>query len=135
MNQDYDKIRLLFENSVPELGSDDVFIHRIGKVLDGVDIVKEARVSTLRRNRQTALLAAILGFVCGIFLTILFPIFKNIFDEFFIRFIELADIREIVSVVVSWAMISAGGATAAIVSYVFLTRVSTHAPTLRLFKI
>lgn len=66
-------IGTLFADYRPDLTSDFVFMQRLERNLDAVEIVRERNEATRRRGRRALVAAALAGFVVGALLTLAVP--------------------------------------------------------------
>lgn len=71
---DDDKIKDLFNDFHPELSSSFLFMDRLKKNMEVVEIVRQQRVALKRLNRIAVSIAAFCGFVMGVILTLLFSL-------------------------------------------------------------
>lgn len=72
-NDEKDDLRELFEGYSPELSSDSLFMAALDKRLGNVELVK-SRIETMhKQNRRAVIFAGIAGVLCGIILTLLYP--------------------------------------------------------------
>ena len=111
MDKDYDKIRQLFEESLPELSPDRSFIARIENGIQGVDMVKSSLMKYKKRNRITAILSGAAGFICGAILTLLYPIINFLIGEGVLKLTEISPESEVLITVLASgavALISVG---------------------------
>lgn len=120
MNKDYDKIKHLFESSLPELTPDNIFIQRIKQELSTVEAIKNYQTEHKHKIKKVAFISASIGFACGVCLTFLYPLILNMFDSLLIALIQIVSYREFVSMIISWIFIAVGSVGGAICSYNFL---------------
>lgn len=69
-----DRIRELFKDFDPELSPDNRFIERVQRGLNTVEAVRRQNVIMRKHNRIAVTIAALVGFVTGVSLTLLFPL-------------------------------------------------------------
>lgn len=126
INQDYYKIRALFEESTEKLTPDKIFISRIENNLKAVDFVKIKFLSYKKRNRIVAMISGVSGFVCGVILSILFPIINSIIEAGILRIISLSPESEFVSNILTWILIALICIGTAVGCYVSFSEESIH---------
>lgn len=68
-----DKIKSLFNDFAPELSSDPLFMARLERNMESVELVRRHTASVGRRNRIAVGVAALVGFGMGVLLTLLLP--------------------------------------------------------------
>lgn len=68
-----DKIKELFRGFDPELPSESLFMSRLKRNMEGVELVKRQTEAARRRNRRAVTAAAIAGFAVGVIFTVLMP--------------------------------------------------------------
>ena len=69
-----DKIRELFSNFQPPLSSTPMFMARLQKNMEAVEIVRQYNKALRRRNRLAVAIAAVCGFVMGVITTLVLPL-------------------------------------------------------------
>lgn len=68
-----DKIRELFSRFDPELPSESLFMSRLKRNMEAVELVKRQTAAVRRRSRKAVIAAAIAGFVVGVIFAALMP--------------------------------------------------------------
>lgn len=68
-----DKIKDLFCNFRPDLGPDALFMAKLEKSMEAIELVRRHTAALRRRNRIAVAVAAFAGFAVGVALTLLFP--------------------------------------------------------------
>lgn len=68
-----DSIKKLFDGFNPELTSDTMFMSRLQRNMEAVELVKRNSAAVRRRNKTAVVVAALAGFVTGVLLTLLLP--------------------------------------------------------------
>lgn len=76
MDQD-DKLKELFSDFTPDLSSDSLFMSRLERSLNSVEIIKQQAVEMESRNRKAVVIAAIVGFVAGFLFSLLLPTLQH----------------------------------------------------------
>lgn len=66
-------IREIFDSFEPELSSDFQFMSRLKSNMDSVEIVKQHNLEEMRNNRKAVVIAAAVGFLCGIIFSMFLP--------------------------------------------------------------
>lgn len=72
-----DKIKGLFNDFQPELSSSFIFMAKLQKNMETVEILKRHNLALRKRNRVAVAIAAASGFIMGVILTMLFPLIGN----------------------------------------------------------
>lgn len=67
------KLTELFSGFDPEISSDNLFMSRLQRSLDSVEIVKQHTEAVQRRQRRAMVWAAIAGFVAGVIMALISP--------------------------------------------------------------
>lgn len=68
-----DKLKDIFEGFNPELTSDSLFMSRLRRGMEAVEIVRERQTELRCRGRRAVVVAAITGFAVGILLSLMLP--------------------------------------------------------------
>lgn len=68
-----DKLKDIFEGFNPELTSDSLFMSRLRRGMEAVEIVSERQAELRRRGRRAVVVAAITGVAVGILLSLMLP--------------------------------------------------------------
>ena len=76
MDQD-DKLKELFSDFNPDLSSDSLFMSRLERSLNSVEIVKRHAAEMELRNRKAVAIAAIIGFISGFLFSLLLPALQH----------------------------------------------------------
>jgi hypothetical protein len=69
-----DKLKELFNNFQPEMPSSLQFMAKLQKNMERVEILKQHNLAIKRRNKLAVCIAAAIGFLTGVILTLLFPL-------------------------------------------------------------
>jgi hypothetical protein len=69
-----DKIKELFTNFQPEMSSSLQFMAKLQKNMERVEILKQHSIAIKKRNKLAVCIAAAIGFLMGVILTLLFPL-------------------------------------------------------------
>lgn len=70
---DDDKIKDLFANFNPELSSDSLFMNRLQRNMDRVELVHRHNAEQRSRNKKAVAIAAFIGFLIGSLFTLTLP--------------------------------------------------------------
>lgn len=73
-----DKLKKLFDDFRPALSSDSQFMARLQRSLEAVEFVRQQNALYRRRNRMAVAIAALCGFVMGVVVTLMFPLFGDL---------------------------------------------------------
>lgn len=76
-----DKLKDLFEAFQPELTSDNLFMARLQRSMNAVEIVRQRQAETRRRGRLAVIVAAATGFSVGALLCLLLPYLGDFVSE------------------------------------------------------
>lgn len=75
---DYDdKLKEIFSDFNPDLSSDSLFMSRLERSLNSVEIVKQHAAEMESRNRKAVAIAAIIGFISGFLFSLLLPALQH----------------------------------------------------------
>lgn len=77
-----DKIRDLFLSFNPDISTDTLFLSKLKKNMEAVELVKQHTELMRRRSRIAVCVAALTGFVMGVILTLLFPLIGDAVTSF-----------------------------------------------------
>jgi hypothetical protein len=69
-----DKIKELFTNFQPEMSSSLQFMAKLQKNMEQVEILRQHHLAIKERNKFAVCIAAAIGFLVGVILTLLFPL-------------------------------------------------------------
>ena len=72
-----DKIKDLFNDFQPELSSSFLFMTKLKKNMETVEILKQHNIALKKRNRLAVAIAAVSGFIMGVVMTLLLPLIEN----------------------------------------------------------
>ncbi len=75
--EDTDKLKELFEGFQPALTSDSLFMRRLERNMEAVELVKRRSEAVRKRNKVAVAVAAVSGFLMGVILTLLSPVISN----------------------------------------------------------
>ena len=70
---DDDKLNNMFREFNPDLSSDFRFMSQLKRSMESVEIVREHTMETNRRSRIAVIIAAAVGFICGLLFSLLLP--------------------------------------------------------------
>lgn len=70
---DDNKLKSLFEDYQPEISSDFIFMNNLQRNMDAMEMVRQHNIAMQRQNRRAVVMAAFVGFISGIIITLLFP--------------------------------------------------------------
>lgn len=68
-----DKLKSLFSNFEPELSSDFLFMNKLKRNLNSVELIKQHTVEVRSRSRKAVAIAAIVGFMVGFLFSLSLP--------------------------------------------------------------
>ena len=68
-----DKLKSLFSNFEPELSSDFLFMNKLQRNLNSVELIKQHTVEVRSRSRKAVVIAAIVGFIVGFLFSLSLP--------------------------------------------------------------
>ena len=68
-----DKLKYLFSNFEPELSSDFLFMNKLQRNLNSVELIKQHTVEVRSRSRKAVAIAAIVGFIVGFLFSMSLP--------------------------------------------------------------
>ena len=68
-----DKLKSLFSNFEPELSSDFLFVNKLQRNLNSVELIKQHTVEVRSRSRKAVAIAAIVGFIVGFLFSMSLP--------------------------------------------------------------
>jgi hypothetical protein len=71
---DDDKLKELFTNFQPEMSSSLQFMAKLQKNMEQVEILRQHHLAIKERNKFAVCIAAAIGFLVGVILTLLFPL-------------------------------------------------------------
>ena len=69
-----DKLKELFSDFKPELSSDFLFMSKLQRNMESVELIRQRSVAVRKRNKIAVAAAAISGFMIGVIMTLLLPI-------------------------------------------------------------
>ncbi len=72
-----DKLKELFTNFQPEMSSSLQFMAKLQKNMERVEILKQHSLAIKKRNKLAVCIAAAIGFLMGVILTLLFPLIES----------------------------------------------------------
>lgn len=70
---DDDKLKSLFLDFEPELSSDRLFMEKLQRNLNSVEIIKQHTAEVRARNKKAVVAAALVGFIVGFLLSLSLP--------------------------------------------------------------
>ena len=68
-----DQLKSLFSNFEPELSSDFLFMNKLQRNLNSVELIKQHTVEVRSRSRKAVAIAAIVGFIVGFLFSLSLP--------------------------------------------------------------
>lgn len=68
-----DKLKSLFSNFEPELASDFLFMNKLQRNLNSVELIKQHTAEVRSRSRKAVAIAAIVGFIVGFLFSLSLP--------------------------------------------------------------
>lgn len=68
-----DKLKSLFSNFEPELSSDSLFMNKLQRNLNSVELIKQHTAEVRSRSRKAVAIAAIVGFIVGFLFSLSLP--------------------------------------------------------------
>lgn len=68
-----DKLKSLFSNFEPELSSDFLFMNKLQRNMNSVELIKQHTVEVRSRSRKAVAIAAIVGFIVGFLFSLSLP--------------------------------------------------------------
>lgn len=106
MDKDYDKIKKLFEEALPELSSDESFISRVDIGIQGIDLVKSSLKGYKKRNMITAIFAGLTGFLCGALLTLIYPLINTLIQTGLLSYMKISEAVETIAIIATSVIIT-----------------------------
>lgn len=76
-----DTLKDIFKNYEPELSSRMVFMNRLEKNLDAVELIHKENANAMKRNRLAVIAASASGFISGILFSLLIPFINQFISE------------------------------------------------------
>lgn len=119
-NDDDARIRQLFEGFNPPVHETSArFMDRLERGMRAVEFVREHNRSMRRANRPALAIAAITGFLMGVFLTLLAPVIARLVADIDISLFSTDSLKSAYTVyrVVIWIIIAATSALTAVNAY------------------
>lgn len=123
MIMEEDKLKSLFAEFQPELSSDSLFMNRLERNMESVEIVKR-RVEEMRaRNRRAIAVAAIVGFIVGFLFSLSLPYLSGLVAGWQVTLPQESVMNVVADwfAVMAWGVIGAVAVTAAINTYDMMT--------------
>lgn len=124
-----DKIKAIFQSYQPELTSDTLFLSRLKRSMNAVELVKQHTEKSRRNNRIAVIVAALTGFVSGIIMTLFLPLINEVIASLgiYMEKFELIDMTFILQCL-GWIMVGGVCVLSAINAYeITLSRLSPKA--------
>lgn len=100
-----DKLKALFADFQPELSSDSLFMNRLERNMESVEIVKRRMEEMRTRNRRAVAVAAIVGFVVGFLFSLTLPYLSGLVAGWQVTLPQ----ESVMSVVADWFAVIAWG--------------------------
>lgn len=118
-----DKLKSLFAEFQPGLSSDRLFMNRLERNMESVEIVKRRMEEMRARNRRAVAVAAVVGFVVGFLFSLTLPYLSGVVAGWQLTLPEESVTRVLADwfAVISWVVIGAVAVTAAINTYDMMT--------------
>lgn len=105
-DKDRNRIRNLFEESLPEMSPDCDFIARVESSIKTLEMVRFNLERYKQRNRKTAIISGLAGFICGIILTSIYPFINLMIEELILNAMAPSPGIELVPAVLAWVLIA-----------------------------
>lgn len=118
-----DKLKSLFADFQPELSSDSLFMNRLERNMESVEIVKRRMEEMRTRNRRAVAVAAIVGFVVGFLFSLMLPYLSGLVAGWQVT-LPQESVRSVVAdwfAVIAWGVIGGTAVIAAINTYDMMT--------------
>lgn len=118
-----DKLKALFADFQPELSSDSLFMNRLERNMESVEIVKRRMEEMRARNRRAVAVAAIVGFVVGFLFSLTLPYLSDLVAGWQVT-LPQESVMSVVAdwfAVISWGVIGCTAVIAAINTYDMMT--------------
>lgn len=118
-----DKLKSLFAEFQPELSSDSLFMNRLERNMESVEIVKR-RVEEMRaRNRRAIAVAAIVGFIVGFLFSLTLPYLSDVVAGWQVTLPQESVMNHVADyfAVLAWGVIGVTAVIAAINTYDMMT--------------
>lgn len=118
-----DKLKSLFADFQPQLSSDSLFINRLERNMESVEIVKRRMEEMRARNRRAVTVAALVGFVVGFLFSLTLPYLSGLVAGWQVTLPQ----ESVMSVmadwfaVIAWGVIGCTAVIAAINTYDMMT--------------
>lgn len=118
-----DKLKSLFADFQPELSSDSMFMNRLERNMESVEIVKRRMEEMRARNRRAVAVAAIVGFVVGFLFSLTLPYLSGVVAGWQLTLPEESVTRVLADwfAVIAWGVIGCTAVIAAINTYDMMT--------------
>ena len=117
MESEKEKIKNLFEASLPPMTPDSIFIQRIVHSISAVELIALENKRLRRQNRISALTAAAVGFVCGVVLTLFYPLILEAISSVALSFMKSSSFINEISSTIACVVISLGSIGGAFSAY------------------
>ena len=118
-----DKLKALFADFQPELSSDSLFMNRLERNMESVEIVKRRMEEMRARNRGGVAVAAIVGFVVGFLFSLTLPYLSDLVAGWQVT-LPQESVTSVVAdwfAVIAWGVIGCTAVIAAINTYDMMT--------------
>lgn len=126
-----DKLKSLFAGFDPELSPDRLFMDKLKRNMESVEIVKRRLSEARARSRRAVAIAAVVGFLVGFFSSLALPYLNEMVADWQLTLAQESAMSIVADnfPIIAWAMIGAMAVLAAINTYDALT--AAHIPAYR----
>lgn len=122
-----DSLQNLFDNFNPELSSDDLFMNKLQKNLDSVELIRQYDAQLKVQSRKAVVIAAVVGFIVGVLLTLSLPYLGLTVSHLQLQLHESSLLRMLIDNYRVFVWLIIGGTSV-------VTAVNTYEMALSLFK-
>lgn len=116
-DKDYQEIRAMMEESLPELSSGEDFVRRVNGALEAMEFVLKETRKTKRNTAVISVISGLAGFVCGVVMTLFYPFINSFIQNMFLSIFKLSETIEFVSLLLSYSVIASGCVFVALGTY------------------
>lgn len=123
-----DKLKSLFAGFDPELSPDRLFMDKLKRNMESVEIVKRGLSEARARSRRAVTIAAVVGFIVGFLSSLALPYLTDIVSDWQMTLAPESAMSIVADnfPIIAWAMIGAMAVLAAINTYDALTTAHIH---------
>ena len=114
-----DKLKSLFSNFEPELSSDFLFMNKLQRNLNSVELIKQHTAEVRSRSRKAVAIAAIVGFIVGFLFSLSLPYLTDAISNWQLT-LPSESIRNVFAnnfTIIAWLVIGGTSVFAALNSY------------------